>query len=151
MKNTDTKTHDERLAEIAAIEQAAAAARAEHERILAAENLRRRPLHNLLQARLNLKAVIERNKSTIAAHAGDAAEFEKMVDNFFYNESGHQSRCYSFLVPNQNWPFAAAGFAVEKLTERLVKAEKDLSKLEKEILALAAKLELQELLPAELL
>jgi hypothetical protein len=151
MKNTDTKTHDERLAEIAAIEQSAAAARAEHERILAAENLRRRPINVLLDARKKLQAQIAWAKSIISSHQKDSDEFEKMCDSFFNTPCGDQPRMYNFLVASQNYPFAAASRAVELLTARLVKAEKDLSNLEKETLALAAKLDLKELLPAELL
>jgi hypothetical protein len=152
MKNTDPKTIDAMAAEIAAHEQAAAAKRAEMQAAQEAENARRHPLNLLLQTRLNLKNLIERNRVNIAAHAVDAAEFEKHLDNYFNTQSEpqHQGRAYSFAVPTFSYPFAMADAVVEKLTTRLVKAERELTEIETKIVTLAGELGLEELIPAEL-
>ncbi len=141
---------DEMAAEIAAHEKAAADKRAAMQAAQEAENARRYPLHKLLQERINLVAIIERNKSSIAFHTTDAAEFEKMCHSFFYHESTHQARMYPFLCADQNYPLAAASRAVELLTALLAKAEKDLADLESKIVTLAKELDLIEILPADL-
>ena len=127
MKNTEPKTIDEMAAELAAHEKAAAEKRAALQAALEAENLRRSPLRLLIEKRKTLIATITRNKSSIAAHASDAAEFEKLCDAFFNTTTGSQSRMYNFLVPTLNYPHAMGERAVELLTRRLTKAEKDLS------------------------
>jgi hypothetical protein len=144
------KSHDERAAKIARLEQQTADARLEHERQTALEAERRRPLNLLLDQRRNLKKCIERNKSVITHHQADADSFEKLCDGFFTSNGDAQGRIYGILVATQSFPHAAASRAVELLTARLVKAEKDLADLESKIVAEAEKLDLKEMLAAEL-
>lgn len=150
-KSESPKTQAALTAEITEMERVAAAKRAELEAFNAAENIRRRPLAALLQERERLKEIIARRRPTLAAHAADAAEFERVCDIYFITETDHSSPMYNLIVPTLSHPFASAARAVEWLSARIAKAEKDLAQMESKIVNLANEQKLNEMLPADLL
>jgi hypothetical protein len=149
MTTKDPKTVSTLTSEIEKHEAAIAQKRIEREAAQAAENERRRPLLLALQKRAELIELIALNQKRRDAHAGDNAELEKIADAFFLS-GDWQSRMYQWLCPSDSYPFFVAARAVELLTVRLKKTEKELADLETKIKALAVELNLVELLPAEL-
>lgn len=148
--NTDTAptTTEAINAEIAILEREAAEKRAILVAQRTAEGLRRRPLGLLLTRREEMLARIRLNTARQAAHASDALEWQRKVDEYFTGESSSDSRLYPLFDSSRVDQHAER--AVALIGDRLKVARAELAKFEAEIKAEAGSAGLEEMLPPEL-